>query len=271
MDISTFDVNMSRLSFHWVWHRLKHYVRYRLLARGLHGTHSPFAYRFVQEVLRAKPTVDIEQIEQERKFLLNERDTIIVHDYGAGYGGDGLSERVLTLTKVVGSSARDARTGAILSKLARFQNPRNVLELGTNLGFSASYLLAGMSINASLQTVEGSQALAAIAQKRLGNRATVHCTTFDAFLDGYTGDFFDLVLLDGHHAYEPTIRYLSKLLPLINPEGVIVMDDIYWSPEMTKAWKWAQQLPEVSVSIDLYYLGILFFNRPQAKEHFILK
>jgi hypothetical protein len=40
---------------------------------------------------------------------------------------------------------------------------------------------------------------------------------------------------------------------------------------MTQAWKELCNLPEVTVSADIFEMGILFFKPDQIKQHFILK
>jgi hypothetical protein len=52
---------------------------------------------------------------------------------------------------------------------------------------------------------------------------------------------------------------------------IFVFDDIYWSTEMKKAWDEISARPEVTISIDLYDLGIIFFRNNQEKQHFVLK
>ena len=81
----------------------------------------------------------------------------------------------------------------------------------------------------------------------------------------------DLAYLDGNHSYTATIDYFNKILPYTNQNSVIVLDDIYWSNEMLKAWKQLTQHPSVTYSIDIYSSGFLFFNNNmKSKQHFVL-
>jgi hypothetical protein len=54
--------------------------------------------------------------------------------------------------------------------------------------------------------------------------------------------------------------------------SVFVFDDINWNEQMAKAWEEIKAHPEVTLSIDLYYAGIVFFRKEQQeKEHFTLR
>ncbi|HMU04946.1 MAG TPA: class I SAM-dependent methyltransferase, partial [Saprospiraceae bacterium] len=77
----------------------------------------------------------------------------------------------------------------------------------------------------------------------------------------------DLAFLDGHHAMEPTLAYYEQLIPFCHDNSIIVIDDIYWSEGMQSAWKNLIERPEVTLSIDLYDVGILFFKKELTKKH----
>jgi predicted O-methyltransferase YrrM len=81
----------------------------------------------------------------------------------------------------------------------------------------------------------------------------------------------DLVFFDGNHRYQPTMNYFNLCLKKANENSVFVFDDIYWSNEMTKAWEEIKNHKDVTVTIDLFSVGLVFFRTQQAKQHFILK
>jgi hypothetical protein len=52
---------------------------------------------------------------------------------------------------------------------------------------------------------------------------------------------------------------------------VFVFDDIHWSREMEQAWKVIKDHPAVTLTIDLFFIGIVFIRPEQrSKEHFII-
>ena len=61
------------------------------------------------------------------------------------------------------------------------------------------------------------------------------------------------------------------LLPTINNNTIFIFDDIYWSKGMTDAWEIIKNHPQVTVTIDTYKFGFVFFRQEQAKEHFTIR
>jgi predicted O-methyltransferase YrrM len=81
----------------------------------------------------------------------------------------------------------------------------------------------------------------------------------------------DMVFLDGDHTYKGTLGYFEQIAAKAHNETVVVLDDIHWSAEMEAAWKHIQQKDEVTVSIDLFRIGIIFFKKELSKQNFMIK
>ncbi len=255
------------------------YLRYLLTAsngKG-HGIHSPFVFRFVQEVLETKAGDDwFTKIEAERNGLLMDKSVIPILDFGAGSRFGNKTE------KKVGDIARHAlkspKYARLINRLARFTGAATALELGTSLGTTTAYLAAAPGM-LKVNTLEGSPAVAARAQAlfislHLQDKITIHEGDFAETLplvlqkEGK----FDLIFMDGNHRYEPTLTYWNQLLPFTHRDSVIIVDDIHWSREMENAWEWIQQQPQVSLTIDLFFVGLVFFKTDfTQKQHFTIR
>jgi predicted O-methyltransferase YrrM len=138
-------------------------------------------------------------------------------------------------------------------------------------------MLSGASPRQTLITIEGSEKLSQIATRHFDQFGfaprQIHAD-FQAAMEteiDWPSFHPNFVLLDGNHRYAPTVQYFEFLLQKVAKGAIIVLDDIYWSTEMTAAWQQIIAHPRVSVSVDLYALGICFLDRPQAKEHFTLR
>jgi predicted O-methyltransferase YrrM len=81
----------------------------------------------------------------------------------------------------------------------------------------------------------------------------------------------DFVFFDANHRAEPTLRYFENCLAKVHENTVFVFDDIYWSEEMESAWQQICADPRVMLSIDLFWLGLVFFRKAQPKQHFKLR
>ncbi|UTW61054.1 class I SAM-dependent methyltransferase [bacterium SCSIO 12741] len=257
-------------------YRVIQYLRYRSRAGNAHGLHSPFVYRFYQDVWTDKtPFYIFPIIERERNRLLGSETPIPQVDHGAGSSVSTAGSR--TVGDVVRISSSPAWKGQFLFKLANFCASRHMLELGTCLGLATSYL-ASVSKSARVTTLEGNPHQVKVAQRlfdrlKLKNISLIE-GQFKDTLEPLLGNLslpLDLVFLDGNHQYQPTMDYLNTILPFMGEEGVLVFDDIYWSAEMGRAWKEIVEDERFPVTVDLYHLGIVFLGIKCPKQHFVLK
>lgn len=198
-----------------------------------------------------------------------------IEDWGAGYGGVSIPKIEKKLSEVVKGSARSRREGELLFRIVKHYKPKTILEFGTNLGFSSLFMAKGAP-QTQLFSVEGSGVL---AEKARANHAAfqshpqIYASTFEEFIEQEIEKLptIDLFFLDGNHRKEPTLRYIEAILPKMEPNGIIILDDIRWSAEMEEAWNQLLNHPQLNVTLDLFSMGICFVNRPQAREHFKLR
>ena len=58
---------------------------------------------------------------------------------------------------------------------------------------------------------------------------------------------------------------MNALHPITNRETVLIIDDIYWSPDMSGAWERLKISQSYNVAIDLWHFGVLYYDQ-RAKE-----
>ena len=175
----------------------------------------------------------------------------------------------------------EPRGGILLRRLVDDMALDSVLELGTNTGMSASYILSA-SRAPHLTTVEGSPDLCAIAEHVLeehsGNYRIIN-DLFDKAIDTLTaeGKKFDAVFIDGQHEEQATIHYAERVERLLAPGGVLIFDDIYWSHGMLAAWKHIVLQERFRITVDLSWQGLALIgsgierrlrDAPARKVHF---
>lgn len=242
-----------------------------------HGIHSPFVFSFVNDVLNDdRFFYCYGQIEQLRQQLLTDETRIEVTDAGAGSRIFKDAER--SVSRIASSSLKPAKFAKLLFRIANYFQPHYILELGTSLGITTAYL-ASANPQSQVFTIEGSAAVAAIAQKNFGQLGLqnihLHQGNFDDVLLPILKNNFtrlDLVFIDGNHRKEPTIRYFEQMLPYIHDTSILIFDDIHWSSEMEEAWHYIKNNEQVTLAIDLFFIGIVFFRKEQKeKQHFVIR
>ena len=241
-----------------------------------HGIHSPFVFEFVTKVLNDKAFYPpYKEVEDLRRQLLKNKTILNVDDYGAGSTVSGTNQR--TIASIAKNAAKSKKFGQLLYRMVKFYRPQTVLELGTSFGITTSYL-AKANPGAKVITMEGAKEIIAEAKsnfRRLQvNNIELTGGNFDHTLPKAVAQLstVNLAFIDGNHRLQPTIQYFNILLPKTNNFSIIILDDIHWSGEMEQAWKYCKDHSSVTLSIDLFFIGILIFRKEiKEKQHFVIR
>ena len=238
--------------------------------------HSPFVFEFISKVLNdQKKYPCYDRIESARKELLRDKTMIEVEDFGAGSAVIKTNAR--RVNKIAASSLKPAKYAQLLFRIVQFYQPATIVELGTSFGISTAYLSSGNE-KATVYTLEGAASIAGIAGtvfKKLSlDRVTLlqgdFAQTMPLLFQKLTTT--GLAFVDGNHRKEPTLQYFHELLQRSDASTILIFDDIHWSAGMEAAWEEIRQHPSVTLSIDLFFIGLVFFDPCfKVKQHFIIQ
>ncbi len=254
------------------------YLRYWLRSGNAHGLHSPFVYGLYTTVIRHNGQFGAyERIEARRRELLASPAKIAVTDFGAGSQVAGASGQQRHVRDIARYAAKPPRLAQLLFRLVNHFQPATIVELGTSLGLTTAYL-ATASSRSRVLTFEGCPASAALARETFAKLAIKNVqlvegnidSTLPATLASLAGPL-DFAFFDGNHRYEPTLRYFEDCLAKAHENSVFVLDDIHWSAEMEQAWAAVKAHPAVTVTVDLFYVGLVFFRKTQPRQDFWLR
>ena len=256
----------------------KKYLHYYLSAsngKG-HGMHSPFVFDFILQVLNNKsgcfPPSSIETV---RRQLLKDKEILEVEDLGAGSRLNSSKRR--TVSQLARAALKSKKYAQLLYRLVKHYQPQTILELGTSLGITTSYL-ATANPSAKIITIEGSEAIARKAAENFKNLGLSNIQSikgnFDTVLPAALDQLpsVELAYIDGNHRYSPTIHYFQQILEKTNPASVLIFDDIHWSHEMEKAWEEIKAHPAVQYTVDIFFLGFVFLRKEfKVRQHFTIR
>ena len=241
-----------------------------------HGIHSPFVYEFVTKILNKKNTPEnVAAIEARRKSL--EANTTVIEVVDRGAGSRQSEFKLRSISVIAKSALKQKKISQLLYKMGVYFNPSNILEMGTSFGITSSYLAMSMP-HQTLVTMEGAPAIAQEAHAtfdllRLKNIEIVEgdfTTSLPVHLNSISN--VGMVYIDGNHRYAPTMEYFKLLLSKVNEQSILIFDDIYWSSEMEQAWDEIKKHEAVTLTIDLFYIGIVFFRKEsKQKQHFTIR
>lgn len=254
-------------------HQILQYIKFWIASTNHHGVHSPFVYDLVTRCFYAPTNYDAYlQLSNYRTSLLKNKQTITITDFGAGSRLKASNVRkVATICKTSGTPLRRAK---LLYRLVRYFKPTHVLELGTSLGIATQAMALG-NPSASITSIEGCKNISGFTKQQLSDVAIKNCDllngTFSEVLPTLDTNSWDIVFFDGHHNKKATLSYFEDLVDKAHNDSVFIFDDIHWSKDMTEAWEVIKTHPKVTVTIDTFYWGLVFFRKEQGKEHFKIR
>ena len=254
-----------------------HFIRHLVKARSRFDLHSPFIYKFYKEVIRNKATSqEIMLFENLRSKLQKDPGYIKMSDLGSGSEDVPWCRRLVSVRHVIRTSSITSGYGQLLFRISERFHPATILELGTSLGMSTAYLAMGNPAGRVI-TIEGCAETTERARKNFQHLGISNIRqvvgAFDEVLPGLLPELkkVDLVFIDGNHRKESVINYFSQCLQHFHEDSVLILDDIHWSGGMEEAWKEIRLNPSVTLTIDLFHMGIVFFNKALSKENFIIR
>lgn len=241
-----------------------------------HGIHSPFVFHFITKILNDKTVYpEYSKVENLRRLLLKNHTVLTMEDFGAGSTVTKTNAR--TIATIAKNSAKTKKFGQLLFRMVKAYQPQTILEMGTSLGISSSYLSFAKP-DARLITMEGAKEVAAKARENFQVLGLQNYLLIEGNFDNTISttvtelNSLDFAFIDGNHRKLPTEKYFTELLPKISNNSILIFDDIHWSKEMEQAWDTIKSHPSVRCTIDLFFIGIVIFRQEfREKQHFTIR
>lgn len=263
--------------------QIKSYLKFLWHSKNEHAVHSPFVFSLITKCFYdKKQKLEYAVLKEYRNSLLENKNTIEVTDFGAG--SKVFKSNTRQIAKIAKTAGITPKRAKLLFRITNYFQPATILEIGTSLGLATSALALG-NPKTSITTLEGCPETAKIAQLQLAkllsraqsrdniNNVDLVVTEFSTYFK--TSHFplptSDLIYFDGNHSKNATLEYFELLLPTITNDTLWIFDDIHWSPQMEETWKIIKSHPKVTVTIDTFQWGLVFFRREQPKEHFVIR
>ena len=244
-----------------------HFFRHWLHEIDDHSLHSPYLFDLYSRAFRKAGTIPADQeIEELRERHKRDHRAIGGRQFGAGSSID--HGRYPRISRIARFGITRLKYSRLLLTLINHYGLCRIIELGTSLGLNTLYLAKGSKVRQVI-TFEGNPELADIAHSAFERSAEGKIRLITGDIDETLPDFLkssgpvDFAFLDANHTAEATLRYFEMLKPRLAPLSILAVDDIYWSKDMTRAWKAISRHPGQGLFLDLFRMGIVI-NDEQA-------
>lgn len=121
--------------------------------------------------------------------------------------------------------------GRVLSMLSKIIRPKHILEIGTYTGYATLCLAEGLATDGTIDTIDIKEELVGIQRKYFDlspwkNQIKAHLGDALEVIPALDKKF-DLVFIDADK--ENYIAYFHLIVPMMNPGGIILSDNVLWS------------------------------------------
>ncbi len=229
------------------------YLIYKLKSTNEHGVHSPFVFDLVTNVIYNNTAYySYKKVENFREHLLSsEKAAELIH------------------------RQNEAKYSQLLFRLVNCFQPKMVLEIGASLGIDTAYLASANSktkvISIDEHGVVNHPPKDYFKELKLKNVervvGNIHETLPQLLRQQGQLDFVYL----NTSGKENVLNWFYQCLAKANESSLFVLSNMYDTDDMKDAWTEIKNNEQVQVTVDLFYLGLVFFRKEQVKQHFLIR
>ena len=218
-----------------------------VFCHGGHGVHSPFVFDLITTVIEEhNDYYCYEQLQTIHMQVLHRKDERVY----------GTRKRPIKKTyKKYGLTSSELK---LLFRLANRIQPKTMLVVGSNFGLTPLYLTA-YSSDFSCVVIEPDPVTAMIANEYINKYATASIEVLpclDDIPENLDFIFWDIRPFNNNLLIQTFERFMLH----VHEMSVLVIAGINMSSNCRKTWKTICTHPQVTVTIDLCHLGIVYFN-----------
>lgn len=232
---------------------LYNYCVFRLKSGNEHSVHSPFVFDLLTKVIYDRVDYySFEKIENLRRTLLKSKKTIVKNNM------------------------KLFEYGQLLFRLVNYFQPTQIIELGTSVGINSAYM-ASVSSKNHVIAIESNSEIAEISKNNFEKLELKNIEQIVGDIDSVLPtilakcEFLEFVCFTGNASKNDTLNRFNKCLEKINGTSIFIFDNMYCSSEMKEAWNEIKNHDRVRVTVDLFFMGIIFFREEQVKQHFVIR
>ena len=220
---------------------LTSYLRYLWQRKSEYSIHSPFVYEFMRKV---------------------------VNDKGSNRDYDTIYRiaRLLDKRKHIHYNLR--KQSRLLYRMVRYFEPDSVVSFGKVSALNTAAMALG-HLQTQVHLEESDDFLETLNSMGVDNVSLIQPEEFDSVRFKRLNTGFVFFSRDSFE--EDTWDYLADCLNYKTSDSVFIFEGIHHNRDMEDAWEEIKANEDVSVTFDLYCVGMVFFREGIEKQDFVLK
>ena len=180
-----------------------------------------------------------------------------------------------SISEIVKRESIRPKHGALLFRLTNYFKSKNILQIGTTMGLSTLYLTS-YATGLKCIALENVPEFATIARQAFAkegrNPVDLRIGNYKDLLPQALNDInsLDFVFFNTLYEQHNNLWLFNECMKYAHNDTVFVFEGIKASRKMRELWEEICACPEVTVTLDLYSLGIVLFNKKLHKRDYIV-
>ncbi len=257
-----------------MFHKIVSFFCFILKSKNEHGVHSPFIFDLITTCFYVKKNNhDLTILSNYKEDLSKNSSLQEIYDFN--FLSNILLSEKKKKEKIIKDFGVSNKRTRLLINLIQYLKPRSILEIGTSVGINTVTLASALE-NFKIITVEENEQSTNISRElfkkyNLKQIELLSGKLDDVLPDVFKKNTFDFICFKNHGLTKKVLKYFEASVSSIHNNSVCLFKNIHIDKESDQVWEQIKKHEKVTVTIDTFKWGLVFFRKEQEKEHFIIR
>ena len=255
-----------------MFHKITSFFCFIIKSKNEHGVHSPFVFDLITSCFYKKKDKNDLTIFLNYKKKLS-RNSSLLEFSNFNFISNLLFSNKKKRSRIIENLGISNGRAGLLINIIQYLKPKSILEIGTSLGI-VTVALSSAQESSKITTLDENEKTVNIIRemfkKNTFKNVKFLAGNFDITLPLALNNS-DFIYFKGKNINETTLKYFEFSLTYIHNDSVILFENIHSDKESEKIWNHIKNNKKVTVTIDTFFWGFVFFRKEQEKEHFIIR
>jgi len=257
-----------------LFHKIVSFFCFIIKSKNEHGVHSPFVFDLITSCFyKTKSKNDLTIFLNYKKELSKNNSLSEISNFN--FMSNFLLSHKRKRSRIFKDSEISNKRARLLIHLIQYLKPKNILEIGTGFGIN-TVVLSSAQRNSKITTLDENEQTVNVIKEMFKKNTFKHVKfltgNFDITLPQvFNNNIYDFIYFKGSCENKTTLNYFESSLSSIHNNSVLLFENIHSNRESEKVWNSIKKHEKVTVTIDTFLWGFVFFRKEQEKEHFIIR